>query len=217
MTKVKCIVFDADGTLLNSRELIVEAYQHIAREHGLPEPSAQDVRDQLAMSLTIPQILENLFPGHDSAELLETNTKFMGARHLEMPAYEGLHDLLRALEAVGLKMAIFTGGGKAIQDILNNHSVSRYFSSVVYADRLAKAKPDPEGFLLAVSESGVLPGEAIMVGDSKNDILSGKNGKALATVGITHGNGSREQLEAAGADYIIDSLSELPDILAIIG
>lgn len=214
MPSVKAVVFDADGTLVSSFELIVAAYRHIATVVGVEPPSTEAINAHLALSTPLHMIMADFFPGKDVGELLRINGEFFDKNHERMPAYEGMRELIEQLHGEGLKLALLTGGGPKVHDILNHHGIGDYFSSVVHSERVVKHKPDPEGFLLALSEIGAEAHETIMVGDSKNDILTGKNGRALTTVGVTHGFGTKEELQAAGADYLIDSLPELITIIA---
>ncbi|MDB5186285.1 MAG: histidine-containing protein P-Ser-HPr phosphatase [Candidatus Saccharibacteria bacterium] len=207
----KAIIFDADGTLFNSFELIVSAYRHVAETHNLKPPTPEEIRVQLGNSL--PDIFRTFYPDQNIAELLAANNAFVAANTMKSEAFEGLHDMLSSLNNLGLKLAILTSGGANIHHSLKHHKVSDYFTSVVHHERIAKPKPDPEGFLLASTECGVKPGEAIMVGDTVSDILTGKNAGALATVAITHGYGLSNDLVDANPDYIVDSLQKFTDIM----
>ena len=211
MSKLKAIIFDADGTLLNSFELIVAAYAHVAKVHGLKSPTAEEVRMQLGRSL--PDIYRTFYPDHDVEPLLAENSSFISANAGQSSAFEGVSDLLDALTGAGLKVAILTSGGHRIHDVLEHHGIKQYFSSIVHHESITNPKPDPEGFFLAVKECGVTAGEAAMVGDSVQDILAGKNGKAGLVVGVTHGFGKREDLEKAGADILVDTIEELGKVL----
>ena len=86
--------------------------------------------------------------------------------------------------------------------------VESCFSLVIGADNVIKAKPDPEPVLKVLSAFGISADETLVVGDMGVDIQMGKAAGAK-TCGVTWGNGSREDLMAAGADFIIDSMSEL--------
>lgn len=204
---IKCVVFDSDGTLVNSFELIVSAYAHVAREHGLKPPTAEEVKQQLGKSL--PDIFGTFYPDSDVDTLVKTNSEFIKEHASESAAFEGLHELLQALRDQGLKLAILTGGNHRIEDVLQHHGIRDFFDSVVHCERVTKPKPDPEGLLLALQECGAKPEEAAMVGDSVQDIGAGKNAHVAKTIAITHGTGKRQDLVRAGADHFVDSLPEL--------
>ena len=213
MSTVKAIIFDSDGTLLNAFEFFVGAYVHIAQVHGLPIPDPMELRDKMARAVPLHTILEEIFPGTDVELLLDTNREFVTKNLIDIQGYEGLHEMLASLHGQGYRLGIFTGSDEAVVDIYKHHNIEQLFSSIVHIRRTTQHKPHPEGLLLAAKECGATPAETIMVGDSRNDILAGKNAGCKATIGITHGNDSRENLEAAGADYIIDSLIDLPALI----
>ncbi len=209
-TQAKAIIFDADGTLFNSFELIVSAYKHVSETHNLRVPSPEEIRGQLGNSL--PDIFKLFYPNHDIEELLNTNSTFIAANTMKSEAFEGMNELLETLRRNGFKLAILTSGGVRISGILEHHGINHLFTSVVHHERITNPKPHCEGFLLAAKECGIRPDEGVMIGDTVNDILTGKNAGALASIGITHGYGMREDLISAEADYIVDSLSELNEL-----
>jgi len=210
---IKAIVFDSDGTLLDSFAAIVEAYAYVAEHLGRPAPTVEEVRAQLSQAYPLPQILTTFFPGEDIQRLLHLNTKYWETPGASSEKFAGAEQLITSLHEQGIKLAILTGGNAAVREVYRQHDLGQYFDSFVHCDRVARSKPHPEGFLLAVEECGVLPPETIMVGDSPSDLFAGKNGRAAIIIGITHGNGSRESLESTDPDYLVDSLPELGELL----
>lgn len=213
MAKVGVVVFDADGTLFDSFDIIVGAYAHVANYYGYAAPTAEMVRAQLSQAPPVYQILETFFPKAPIDEMMEINSSYYSAHASETKPFAGLHSALKALHVRDVRLAIITGGNEKIHDVLAYHGVADYFTSVVHCGRVGNSKPDPEGFYLALRECGAEHDQAIMIGDSPTDILTGKNGEAALTVGITHGHGSRDSLLNAGADYVVDSLSEAVALL----
>ena len=207
-SKVQAVIFDSDGTLLNSFEMILAAYRHVAATHGLRPPTAEEVRVQLGKSL--PDIYRTFYPDQDIDKLVHTNSEFVAANAMRSEAYDGLEDMLRTLhDDLHLELGIVTGGNRKIHDLLAYHKIAHYFSSVVHCERGVKAKPDPEGVHLVAKECGVATAAAVMVGDTVADIIAGKRAGVRTMIAVTHGFGSREGLEAAGADHIVDSLAEV--------
>lgn len=206
---LKAVVFDCDGTLLNSVQLFYDAHVHAARQHGGTPPSREAFGTIAKQGRSLPQMFEDMQPGKDHKAMLAANGEYLVAHMNEAPAFAHLHDMLKSLHDKGLKLALLTGGNSRVYDLLRHHGIMDHFSSIVHAERTHHPKPDPEGFLLAVSECGVRPEEAVMVGDTIADIGVGKNSGALATIGITHGVSTRDQLQDAGATYIVDDLMEL--------
>ena len=89
--------------------------------------------------------------------------------------------------------------------------IAPYVSYVLGADNVTHAKPHPEPVLKTMAEMGFGAGETLVVGDMPVDILMGK-GAGARTCAVTYGNATREELEAAGADVIIDSLNSFPAV-----
>jgi pyrophosphatase PpaX len=212
MQKCKAVVFDADGTLLDSFELIVSAYRHVAETHNLRIPSAGEVRAQLGK--TLPDIFRHFYPDEDIEKLLNTNSAFVAANAMNSAAFEGVEELLLELTADGVKLAILTGGGAKIHDVLKQHHLDGYFTSVIHHERIKNPKPDPEGFMLACHECGTTPQDTVMVGDTTFDIETGKNAHALATIAVTHGFGELADLKRVQPDYIAKDVFEVGTVLS---
>lgn len=211
MNDVEAVIFDADGTLFDTFEMIVSAYRHVSETHGLSIPEPAEIRARLGSP--IRDMFAAFYPGQDLESLFKTNDDFVSANALQSEAFEGVKELLEALQRKNIKLGILTSGNSNILHILSQHDLKEYFSSVVYTERISNPKPHPEGFLLACQECEVAPAKSIMVGDTVYDIETGKNAGALATIAITHGFGSPEDLAAAKPDYTVQSIFELQRIL----
>lgn len=204
---IKAVVFDADGTLFDTASLIYDAYKHIAELHGYETATREQIAHQ--MGKPIPEILSTLFPGADVAAMMQTNNKFIMKRTGVVVAFNGLEHTLSGLRQMDMKLAILTSGGKKIENILSEHGLLDYFGSVVHAERVSRHKPDPEGLRLVAQELDIEVSTMVMVGDMRQDIEVAKNAGAYASVGVTHGFSTREDLESHGATTVIDNLPEL--------
>lgn len=212
MQRCKAVVFDADGTLFDTFELIVSAYRYVAETHNLRVPEASEVHAQLGKGL--PDIFKHFYPDQNIQALLDTNSTFFAANAMNSEAFAGVHELLRKLSGEGIKLAILTGGGEKVRDVLKHHELDEYFTSIVHHERIQNPKPDPEGFLLACSECRIAPEETVMVGDTTFDIEAGKNAHALATIAVTHGTGKVSDLKRAHTDYLAKDMFEVGAILS---
>jgi HAD superfamily hydrolase (TIGR01549 family) len=101
---------------------------------------------------------------------------------------------------------------RSAHDILESHALESLFECVATARTCRRAKPNPEPVLWAVDRIGANPARCLMVGDTTADIISG-NTAGLQTVGVLCGFGERSELEAAGANIILDSTADLADLL----
>lgn len=212
MKNVEAIIFDADGTLFDSFEVIVAAYTHISTTHGLPIPAPDDVRSRLGSPLH--DMFKAFYPDADIEKLLLTNHDYMSVNITKSKTFEGVQALLDDLTSKGIKLGILTSGTATIVATLEHHNLRHYFSSIVYTERIQKPKPDPEGFLLACHECEVQPEHALMVGDTVFDIETGKNAGALATIAITHGFGNPLDLDSSEPDYTVQNIAELRQLLS---
>lgn len=207
--KLKAIVFDMDGTFLDSRELIYQAMHDV-----LALRSIAVTRQEMAAVTGQPvQVMYRaLAPAHDPAELELEHLKHH-EEHLDLlRVYPDAHEVLADLSK-RYKLGVFTGFDKLTYDRLDQFKLRPYFRSIVENTRYVKHKPDPEGLYLCMRELDVTPAETLYIGDGVTDMKAGKSAGVAAVVGITHGFSSASDLQATGADYIIDSLIELPALL----
>ena len=204
---LQAVIFDADGTILDTRELIFQAYEHVLSLHGYEMPEREKITGFGGLSAA--QTYDHFAKDHDAKELTLIHRAFQNERLDLGVAYEGLHDLLAKLQAADLKIAICTSRGPNVLPLLESAGVKHYCASIVHFEMVTNAKPHPEGILKICDEISVSPSRVVMIGDSAEDIGAGKAAGTAFTIGITHGFGSRDVLEAAGADYIVDHLSEI--------
>ena len=207
MKRIDAVVFDADGTLLDSRELIMQAYEHVLTSHGYPLPSRQEIIGRMG-KVTDDNYAE-FAPGHDPKRLTVLHREFQSNRPDLLAMYEGLHDMLEALKAAGLKIGMCTNRGSNVFPLLEHARIREYFDAIVHFEMMQKAKPDPEGLRWVLGELQVEPQHAVMVGDADADVGAGKAAGVAFTVGITHGFATREMLLGYGADHVVDRLDEI--------
>ncbi len=144
---------------------------------------------------------------------LEITEKFELEAAEKTSLLPGVLDTLKALKDEGLKIGLCTiNSEKSVNRILKRFKIANFFDVVISRNQVQHVKPDPEHLSTALKVLGVTPGEAIIVGDSRVDIRSAKELKAIA-VGIPTGVSTVKQLTDAGADYIITSMSDLPRLL----
>ena len=135
----------------------------------------------------------------------------VNGRHSEV--YEGVEVGLRALQAVGLKLACLTNKPSAFaRPLLKAKGLDGYFEQVFGGDAFERKKPDPLPLLKTCQALGSLPAATLMVGDSSNDARAAR-GAGCPVVLVSYGYNHGEPVAAAGADRVIDSLAALPALL----
>lgn len=207
---IKAVLFDIDGTLLNTAELIYQAFEHSLKING------QKVLARRKMAASIGKSLEDCYldfaPNGDPIVLSKTHNEFQ----LKNPHLAALFpDTLKTLERLknlGFKMAGITNRWKSSGELSVKHAgLDKYLDFVLFRDDVKKLKPDPQPVFQALEKLKIKKEEAVLAGDSEVDILCGRNA-GIKTVGVTFGF-LGEKIRNSSPDYVIDSLSELPEIL----
>lgn len=210
--KYKLIIFDFDGTLGDTRANIIMTMKETLRRKGLPMVSDESIG--ATIGLPLEESFLQLFPDLSEKEMLGCAALyreiFEEKRRVLIPTlFPGAKETLQALTEMGCTLSVASSRrSPSLSSFLNDMGIARYFSYVLGADNVAKAKPDPEPVLKTLRDLGFSAEETLVVGDMPVDILMGKRAGA-AGCGVTYGNSSREELLSSGADIIADSLPEL--------
>lgn len=214
--KPKLIIFDFDGTLCDTRSNIIIAFRATMERLGLPLRS--EAACAATIGLTLYDGFKTLYPEFNDAEAqhaVDTYRAIFAERRAElMPElFPGVRETLDALYRSGYTLSIASSRlTDSLMLFMREHHIDNYFSYVVGSDSVTKHKPDAEPTLKTLQTLDVKASEALVVGDMPVDILMARNA-GVRNVGVTWGNASREELEQAQADYIIDAIGELITIL----
>lgn len=210
------VIFDLDGTLLNTIEDLADAGNWVCRRNGWPE---HPVEDYMAMvGRGIPNLVLQFSPEHHRSPLLLLNTvsqfnDYYGQHNMDKTGpYAGVPELLDRLCRAGVKMAVFSN--KA--DDFSRRIVEHFFPGVFQVVRgnlpNVPLKPDPAGTRAVLSALGGEPGQTLYVGDSDVDVQTGHNA-GLEVCGVTWGFRTRDTLAAAGAETLVDTPEALGDFI----
>lgn len=211
---MKAIIFDLDGTLLDSRQAFYWQFQELSRIYDVVELSTQEI--DAAAHGTAEQIVRSLVKNTQTPfdEILETHRNLRIAaceEHLKL--YDDVDRLLTVLKQRGLKIGALTSGNHLTVDWLERFKVRHHFNDIVSAEQVQNPKPHPEGLILAMKNLAVDPANTVMIGDTVVDIKVGKNAGVKKTIGVTHGFGKETDLLAAGADHLAPNILSLLDML----
>ena len=209
---IKAVVFDVDGTLLDTREFIVAAFEHSLRGNGHVVPTRQRIVE-VATGRSLDECYPLLAPNGDIIAMKDMHREFQMKRFDLVTAYTGLHDVLTVLRERGLLLGVCSIRGPMTRPMLEHVQALTHFDAAVDSSDVKKHKPHPEGVLKVLTLLNVKPEDSVMVGDTTSDIEAGKAAGCAKTIAITHGLGTRESLEKSGADHIVTSL---PDILPLV-
>ncbi|AKR56014.1 hypothetical protein XM25_09420 [Devosia sp. H5989] len=216
---MKLIVFDMDGTLIDTHGLITEQMTLTFTGAGLPAPTVEASRRVIGLSL--PVAIGRLAESEDPVliDTLVNNYRTNYRATLEIaadrePLFPGTREALDRLRAdEQALLGIATGKGlNGVNRILGVHGLSEHFVTLQTPDH-NPSKPHPGMLLRAMAETGADPAETIMVGDTTFDIELA-NAAGVRSVGVTWGYHDRSDLVGAGATILIDRYDELDAALA---
>ena len=214
--KPKIIIFDFDGTLGDTRHNIIVTLQATMRDRGLELRTDEECASTIG--LTLFDSFRTMYPTMSDveAEACVSHYRDIFYRSIEesIPQlFAGVAPTLARLRDMGVVMTIASSRSTpSLLLFLKSMGVVDHFSLVFGSDSVENHKPHPEAVLLTLEKLGFEPCEALVVGDMPVDILMARNA-AVRSVGVSYGNATREELEASGADFVIDSFTELLDII----
>jgi pyrophosphatase PpaX len=206
LTNLRAVLFDLDGTLLDTFDFIYGAFEHAFALHGITSFD----REQIAgyMGGPLEQVYTEMAPGCDAIALTEAHRTFQSENIRLVSLFPHTIEVLEELKRRNLKIAaITTRSLRTSIKSLEATGIAHYFDLILSAEDVTKHKPDPEPILRALEFLKVKPEEAVMVGDTKADIMAGKNAE-IKTVAALYGFGGERLLELK-PDYAIRSLGDL--------
>ncbi len=205
------IIFDLDGTLLNTIDDLTDAGNHVCAAHGWPTHTVDQFKRMVGNG--IPNLVSRFTPnGLNEDELAGALAEFSAyyGEHKEdkTAPYAGIPELLATLKQQGKHLAVLSNKAHALAGPVVEHYFPGIFEYVQGALPDAPLKPDPTLLHALMKSIGAKPETTLFVGDSDVDVLTGKNG-GLTVVGVLWGFRDRQELESAGADYVIEKPEEL--------
>lgn len=209
MPTIRTVLFDLDGTLIDSLRLILDSYHHTLAQHGLPARTDADWLKGVGTPLTV-QLAEWRDEIGTIEALIATYREYNLKHHDRMvTVYPGILDAVRELKAAGLQTGLVTSKNRpgAVRG-LTLVGLEALMDVLVCADEVANPKPHPEPVEKAVALLGADPRTTLYVGDSVHDMHSGRSAGVL-TAAALWGPFQRAQLEDAKPDYWLESPAEL--------
>jgi phosphoglycolate phosphatase len=216
---VRLIVFDCDGTLVDSQHLITEAMGVAFADNGLPAPARSQVLRHIGLS--VAEAVAGIAETEDEALILGLatayKTAFSGLRQrpsFTEPFFPGAREAVEQLARdERVLLGIATGKSRRGLDLLLQREELAYaFATLQTADD-APSKPHPEMLLRAMSETGARPADTVMVGDTSYDMAMARNA-GVTGIGVAWGYHTGPELTEAGAIAVVEEWGQLMALLS---
>ncbi|GEP08463.1 HAD-IA family hydrolase [Methylobacterium gnaphalii] len=214
---VTLVVFDVDGTLVDSQHLIVEAQARAFAEHGLTAPERKEALSVVGLSL--PEAFKRLVGEAGPIDALSHSYRraFQALRidpAYEEPLFPGMGELIEALHArPEVRLGIATGKSRrGVAHLVDKHGWHGWFATTQTADD-APSKPDPTMLHLAMEEAQTGPSRTVMIGDTTYDMMMARSA-GVAAIGVAWGYHPPGALFGAGAVTVVESAGALADLIA---
>lgn len=212
---IDTIIFDLDGTLLNTLEDLKDSTNFALRKFNYPERTLEEVRQFVGNG--VQKLIERAIPGGKENKHFEEclnvfKTNYEQNMYNKTAPYKGIEEMLAKLKQNGIKTAVVSNKF----DLAVKELCKKYFGNLIEiaigeSDNVRK-KPAPDSVLRAIKELNSKKESCIYSGDSDVDVQTAKN-TGISCIGVTWGFRDRALLEREGAKYIIDKPLELIDII----
>jgi phosphoglycolate phosphatase len=219
---LRAVLFDLDGTLLDTVDAIAAALNLALAESLLAPLAVAQVREMIGRGapLLIERAVAQLgAPMDEAAQAVVLQRYLQHYECIEAGAgrsarvYPGVRDCLQQLHRQGLRLAVVTNKHKHLAGgLLERLALSEWIDVLIGGDSCARRKPDPQPLQVACEAMQVKPAEALMVGDSVNDVLAAR-AAGLAVVCVPYGYNEGNDPRALACDALIETLAELPALL----
>lgn len=207
---IRAVLFDVDGTLLDTRELILQATEQTLLKFGFPAPVRTEIAPLVGISLK--DYYKIITKTAEVERFCESHVDFQLHNLQLVKPFPDVIETLTTLKAKGIKQAAVTSRRKATAlALIKMNGLNQLLDFVICEEDTSNNKPHPEPLLLALDRLNALPTDSLMVGDSSPDIMAGKSA-GIKTVGATYGFKGRTIAELK-SDYLIDNIAEVLSII----
>lgn len=201
------IVFDLDGTLINSSSTILDAFNYALNHFG--HHATYDDLERMR-SLTEDELFLDILPPDQAKIAVARLWEYSRHSAKETILFDGIVDMLEKIHSSHIKLGLWTGRDHGSTfDILETHKLQHYFAAIVSGSHVKKNKPDPEGLLLLADKLHIQPANIMHIGDHAHDIIGASSAGAKTVHVIWEPENPGEPVHHPKADFKFTSISTL--------
>lgn len=208
MNRITCIIFDLDGTLTSTNELIYATFNHVSEKYIRKVFTPSEITAMFGPPEEIA--IERLIGNEQLDDAMDDFYTFYEKHHPRMAnAYEGIREMLEFLKSRGILLAIFTGKGKRTALItLEKIGIKNFFDLVVTGSDVQNHKPSAEGIRKVMQRFGLQPEQVLMVGDAVSDVKAAHEA-GVQIAAVLWDSYGKENVLKMEVDYLFHSVTEL--------
>lgn len=214
MSKINTILFDFDGTVMNTNDIILNSWQHTFKTITGKEGDIQLI--QSSFGDTLEKSIRDFFPEYSLEEAMDIYRSYQIDKFADsISPFPGMIELVKELKSLGYKVAVVTSRLRpTTMEGLKKYGLDKIFDAIVTMDDCTKHKPDPEPALIAMNKLSSKPEETMMIGDSKFDIGCANNaGVTSVLVGWAVAIFDKDKEGIFKPDYTIEKAEDVLEIL----
>ncbi len=215
---IRCCIFDLDGTLLNTLDDLAASCNHALRQFGYDGHDVQSYRYFVGNG--VDKLIQRAISVDASPEQRQAVKRVFSehyAKHfmdLTKP-YDGIESVLRVLKLGNIRTGVVTNKPHAFSiELVTGIFGSKFFDVIIGASDELPKKPNPDGVLRCIEQLGVSKQDCVYIGDSDIDVMTAKNA-GIRSIGAAWGFRGKDELVAAGADYIANTPKDIASLLFI--
>lgn len=212
---IKAVIFDLDGTLLNTLDDLADSVNHILSLHSMKNRTIDEIRSFIGNGIPtlIARSVEKNTEKSELAVCVEEMQQYYRAHSdIKTKPYDGINELLKNLKEKNILTAVVTNKNEESAKILCDRKFGNVFTAVIGDNGIDRLKPAPDNVFRATDILGVCKDEILYVGDSDVDIETAEN-SGLTSVGVSWGFRDADVLRECGANHIINSPEELLNLI----
>lgn len=210
MNRFKGIIFDIDGTLTSTNDLIFASFNFITKKYLGKTFSNEEILKWFGPT---EDVILREFCGDNYEKAREEYYKFYSDNHFMADIYPGMKDILVNLKKRGVLLSIYTGKGREAASItLRKLSIYEYFDLIITGDEVKEHKPSPEGIEIFLKRFSLNKNDVIMVGDSPSDIKAA-HAAGVKVASVLWDSLARHHVLQMNSDYVFHTVAELKNFL----